>query len=64
MSLRRHLCAALTYFNLHRPDCEHCSVQDCVGIAIRRLRELNEHAQQVSRPKSHGDVTRPEDDAA
>jgi len=64
MSFRRHLCAALAYFSLRRPDCEHCSVQDCMGIAMRRLRELNEHAQRVSRQRLQREMTRPEDDAA
>ena len=64
MSLRRRLCVALAFFNLHRPDCEHCGVQNCTGIAIRRLRELNEHAQRLSQQKSGGEVQSPEDDAA
>ena len=48
VSYRWYFCAALQFLHLHSPDCEHCSVMDCMGVAMRRLRELNEHAQQVS----------------
>lgn len=51
MSYRRYVCAALELLKLHTPDCEHCSVQDCVGVAMRRLKELNEHAQRVCQQK-------------
>lgn len=64
MSLRRHLCAALAFFSLHRPDCEHCAVQDCMGAAMRRLRDLNEHAQRLCEQKSHGEVNKNDSDAA
>ena len=41
MSYRRYFCAALAFLKVHSPDCKHCSVKDCVGVAMRRLKELN-----------------------
>ena len=64
MSVRQHLCVALAFLNLHRPDCEHCGAQNCMGIAMRRLRELNEHAERMSRQESQGAAQSSEDDAA
>ena len=55
MSYRRYLCAALEFLHFHSPDCEHCSVPDCIGVAMRRLRELNEHSQRVCQQKSWGE---------
>jgi hypothetical protein len=47
MSLRRNVCAVLSWLNLHKPDCDHCAAEDCTGLTIgRRLRELNEPAQR------------------
>jgi predicted metal-binding protein len=51
VSFRRSLCVALAFMNLPRRDCDHCDVHDCMGLAMRRLRELNEHALRVSRQK-------------
>jgi hypothetical protein len=64
MSLRRHFCAVLSFLNLHSPDCEHCAVQDCVRGAMRRLRELNEHAQRIREQKLHVETEKTENNAA
>lgn len=64
MSYRRYFCIALEYLKLHSPDCEHCSVQDCVGVAMRRLKELNEHAQRMCQQKSQRIANNTNDDAA
>lgn len=64
MSLRRHFCVALAFLDLHRPDCEHCAVQDCMGVAMRRLRDLNEHAQRMYQEKSQAEGEKKGSDAA
>jgi predicted metal-binding protein len=64
MSWRRHLCEALALFNFHSPDCEHCAVQDCMRGAMRRLQELNEHAQRIRQQKLTGEIEKTENDAA
>jgi predicted metal-binding protein len=64
MSLRRHFCAALSFLNLHSPDCEHCAVQDCMRGAMRRLRELNEHAQRIREQKLQVETGKTENNAA
>lgn len=56
MSFRRSLCVALAFMKLHRRDCDHCCVDDCMGIVMRRLRELNEDAQRMSQEKTIYDV--------
>jgi hypothetical protein len=54
VSLRWYVCASLEFLKFHSPDCDDCSVQDCMGVAMRRLKELNEHAERVCQQKSHG----------
>ena len=65
MSLRKRFCVALSWLDLHEPDCEHCAAQDCVGLTIgRRLKELNEHAQRSEERNLTGEVRTPGNDAA
>lgn len=64
MFFRRHLCVALAFLNVRSRDCEHCAVQDCMGVAMHRLKELVEHAQRISEQNPQAQVRRPEDDAA
>jgi predicted metal-binding protein len=64
MSLRSYFCVALALVNLHSPDCQHCAVQDCMRGAMRRLRELNEHAQRIREQKSQEQTKKTDDNAA
>jgi hypothetical protein len=48
MSLKPFICQTLSYFRIHRPDCQRCGAQYCPEIVRQRLMELNEHARRSS----------------
>jgi hypothetical protein len=64
VSFKSRFCLALSLLNLHDPDCKHCAVQNCMGIAMRRLKDLNEHAQRMCQQKTHGEDKKNDSDAA
>ncbi len=64
MDLKPYICQTLSFFRLHRPDCQHCADHDCQGILRQRLMELNEHARRICETSTHTKGVPPRNDAA
>ena len=59
MSFRWHLCVALAFLNLPKPNCDNCAAEDCLGLALRRrLRELREDAGRSKQNSARGEGTK------